>query len=66
VLVASKRAEVFVMTGTRPNRQVVAVLLAPGGVLLAGAGSVVLAAVMVIVALWLVTHTHRPDQLAGS
>jgi hypothetical protein len=64
--VASNRAEVFVMTGTRPNRQVVAVLLAPGGVLLAGAGSVVLAAVMVIVALWLVTHTQRLDQLAGS
>ena len=66
MLVASKRAEVFVMTCSRLNRQVVAVLLAPGGVLLAGAGSVVLAAVMVIVALWLVTHTHRLDQLAGS
>ena len=54
------------MTGIRPNRQVVAVLLAPGGVLLAGAGSVLLASVMVIAALWLVTHTCRLDQLAGS
>ena len=54
------------MTGMRPNRQVVAVLLAPGGVLLAGTGSVILASVMVIAALWLVTHTHRLDQLAGS
>jgi hypothetical protein len=65
-VVTSNRAEVFVMTGVRPNRQVVAVLLAPGGVLLAGAGSVVLATVMVIVALWLVTHTHRLDRLAGT
>jgi hypothetical protein len=65
-MVTSNRAEVYVMTGVRPNRQVVAVLLAPGGVLLAGAGSVVLATVMVLVALWLVTHTHRLDQLAGS
>ena len=65
-MVTSNRAEVFVMTGVRPNRQVVAVLLAPGGVLLAGAGSVVLATVMVIVALWLVTHTHRLDRLAGT
>ena len=53
------------MSGIRPNRQVVAVLLAPGGVLLAGAGSVLLASVMVIAALWLVTHTRRLDQLAG-
>ncbi len=53
------------MTGIRPNRQVVAVLLAPAGVLLAGAGSVLLASVMVIAALWLVTHTRRLDQLAG-
>ena len=65
-MVTSNRAEVFVMTGVRPNRQVVAVLLAPGGVLLAGAGSVVLATVMVVVALWLVTHTHRLDRLAGT
>jgi hypothetical protein len=65
-VVTSNGAEVFVMTGVRPNRQVVAVLLAPGGVLLAGAGSVVLATVMVIVALWLVTHTHRLDRLAGT
>jgi hypothetical protein len=65
-VVTSNRAEVFVMTGVRPNRQVVAVLLAPAGVLLAGAGSVVLATVMVIVALWLVTHTRRLDQLAGT
>jgi len=54
------------MSGMRPNRQVVAVLLAPAGVLLAGSGSVILAAVMVIAALWLVTHTRRLDQLAGS
>jgi hypothetical protein len=54
------------MTGMRLNRQVAAVLLAPAGVLLAGAGSVVLATVMVIAALWLVTHTRRLDQLAGS
>jgi hypothetical protein len=53
------------MTGLRPNRQVAALLLAPGGVLLAGNGSVILAAVMVIAALWLVTHTRRLDQLAG-
>ena len=44
------------MSDLRPNRQVVAVLLAPGGVLLAGTGSVVLASIMVIAALWLVTH----------
>jgi len=61
----SNCAEAFVMTGIRPNRQVVAVLLAPAGVLLAGAGSVLLASVMVIAALWLVTHTRRLDQLAG-
>lgn len=53
------------MSGIRPNRQVVAVLLAPAGVLLAGSGSVILAVVMVIAALWLVTHTCRVDELAG-
>jgi hypothetical protein len=49
----------------RPNRQLAALLLAPGGVLMAGTGSVLLAVLMVIAALWLVTHTCRLDQPAG-
>ncbi len=88
------------MSGVRPGRQMAAVMLAPGGVLLAWAGEFLLAsgnsrcvhgvrggwcsgtlplnawhfagvtalivgAIMVIAALWLVTHTHRPERLAG-
>lgn len=88
------------MSDVRPGRQVMAVMLAPGGVLLAWAGEFLLSsgdnhcvhgvrgqgcpgalplnawhdvgvtammvgAIMVIAALWLVTHTRRPERLAG-
>lgn len=88
------------MPDMRPNRQLAAVLLAPGGVFLAWAGrfllssgnshcaggitgpgcsgplaaagwhytgvaTVAVAAVMVVIALWLVTHTYRLDRLDG-